>query len=46
MPMGMIKTEESLDERAIVAAAERALSDIAAIREQVSRAIFGQESVV
>jgi MoxR-like ATPase len=42
----MIKTEESLDERAIVAAAERALSDIAAIREQVSRAIFGQESVV
>ncbi|WP_454850216.1 AAA family ATPase [Rhizobium binxianense] len=44
--MGMIKTEESLDERAIVAAAERALSDIAAIREQVSKAIFGQESVV
>lgn len=42
----MIKTEASLDEQAIVAAAERALSDIAAIRAEVSKVIFGQESVV
>jgi len=44
--MGMIKTEASLDQQAIVAAAERALSDIAAIRTEVSKVIFGQESVV
>ncbi|ARM89401.1 MoxR-like ATPase protein [Rhizobium sp. CIAT894] len=42
----MMKTEASLDEKAIVAAAEKALSDIAAIRGQVSKVIFGQESVV
>ncbi|ARQ11155.1 MoxR-like ATPase protein [Rhizobium etli] len=42
----MMKTEASLDEKAIVAAAERALSDIAAIRGEVSKVIFGQESVV
>ena len=42
----MMKTESSLDEKAIVAAAERALSDIAAIRVEVSKVIFGQESVV
>ncbi|MBX4866639.1 MULTISPECIES: AAA family ATPase [Rhizobium] len=44
--MGMMKTEASLDEKAIVAAAEKALSDIAAIRGEVSKVIFGQESVV
>ncbi|MBY4609790.1 MoxR family ATPase [Rhizobium sp. 9T] len=44
--MGMMKTEASLDEKAIVAAAEKALSDIAAIRTEVSKVIFGQESVV
>ncbi|MGO7423657.1 AAA family ATPase [Rhizobium ruizarguesonis] len=44
--MGMMKTEASLDEKAIVAAAERSLSDIAAIRGEVSKVIFGQESVV
>ncbi|WP_326883984.1 MoxR family ATPase [Rhizobium beringeri] len=44
--MGMMKTEASLDEKAIVVAAERALSDIAAIRGEVSKVIFGQESVV
>lgn len=42
----MMKTEASLDEKAIVAAAEKALSDIAAIRTEVSKVIFGQESVV
>ncbi len=42
----MMKTEASLDEKAIVAAAERALSDIAAIRVEVSKVIFGQEGVV
>ncbi|MBX4969342.1 AAA family ATPase [Rhizobium binae] len=44
--MGMMKTKASLDEKAIVAAAEKALSDIAAIRGEVSKVIFGQESVV
>ncbi|PDT16194.1 AAA family ATPase [Rhizobium sp. J15] len=44
--MGIMKTEASLDEKAIVAAAEKALSDIAAIRGEVSKVIFGQESVV
>ncbi|MGO6813927.1 AAA family ATPase [Rhizobium brockwellii] len=44
--MGMMKTEASLDEKAIVAAAEKALFDIAAIRGEVSKVIFGQESVV
>ncbi|CAK08987.1 AAA family ATPase [Rhizobium johnstonii] len=44
--MGMMKTEASLDDKAIVAAAEKALSDIAAIRGEVSKVIFGQESVV
>ncbi|MDF0696753.1 MoxR family ATPase [Rhizobium sp. MC63] len=44
--MGMMKTEASLDEKAIVAAAEKALADIAAIRIEVSKVIFGQESVV
>ena len=45
--MGMIKsTETSLDEQAIIASAEKALSDIANIREEVSKVIFGQESVV
>ncbi len=44
--MGMIKTEAPLDEKAIVAAAEKALADIAAVRAEVSKVIFGQESVV
>ena len=45
--MGMINsTEASLDDKAIIASAERALSDIAGIREQVAKVIFGQEAVV
>ncbi|AYG59800.1 AAA family ATPase [Rhizobium jaguaris] len=45
--MGMIKsTETSLDDQAIIASAEQALSDIASIRTEVSKVIFGQESVV
>ncbi|PKA41227.1 AAA family ATPase [Rhizobium sullae] len=44
--MGMMKTEDSLDEREVIAAAEKALADIALIREEVSKVIFGQESVV
>ncbi len=45
--MGMMKTEEiALDEKAIVAAAESALADIAVIRREVARVIFGQEHVV
>lgn len=44
--MGMMKTEDSLDEKAIIAAAEKALADIAVVREEVSKVIFGQESVV
>ncbi len=45
--MGMIKsTETTLDEPAIIASAEKALGDIAAVRQEVSKVIFGQESVV
>ena len=45
--MGMIKsTETSLDDQAMIASAERALGDIATIRDEVSKVIFGQESVV
>ncbi|WP_431319965.1 AAA family ATPase [Rhizobium sp. YTU87027] len=44
--MGMMKTEAPLDEKAIIAAAEKALADIAAARGEVSKVIFGQESVV
>ena len=44
--MGMMKTEAPLDEKAIVAAAEKALADIASVRSEVSKVIFGQESVV
>ncbi|MBP1852568.1 MoxR-like ATPase [Rhizobium halophytocola] len=35
-----------LDEKSAVDAAERALADIATVRAEVSKAIFGQESVV
>ncbi|AVA22327.1 MoxR-like ATPase protein [Rhizobium sp. NXC24] len=43
----MIKsTETSLDDQAIIASAEQALKDIASIRAEVSKVIFGQESVV
>ena len=45
--MGMMtSTETSLDDQAIIAAAERALADIAAVRKEVAKVIFGQESVV
>ncbi|MGY5807939.1 AAA family ATPase [Rhizobium sp. LEGMi198b] len=45
--MGMIKsTETSLDDQAIIASAEQALKDIASIRAEVSKVIFGQENVV
>ena len=38
--------EAGLDEKTVIAAAERALSDIAAIKQEVGKVIFGQESVV
>ncbi|MGV8938916.1 MAG: AAA family ATPase [Allorhizobium sp.] len=45
--MGMMNTpENTLDEKAVIAAAEKALSDIAAIRQEVAKVIFGQEKVV
>ena len=45
--MGMMNsTETVLDEKAIIASAEKALEDIAAIRAQVAKVIFGQEKVV
>jgi MoxR-like ATPase len=45
--MGVMNpTEAVLDEKAIVAAAERALADIAAVRAEVAKVIFGQERVV
>lgn len=42
----MTSTETPLDEKAMVAAAEQALSDISTIRSEVSKVIFGQEHVV
>lgn len=45
--MGMMKTPDTeLDESAMVASAEAALADIALIRREVSKVIFGQERVV
>lgn len=45
--MGMMKTtEDALDEKAIIAQAEQALADIALIKAEVSKVIFGQEQVV
>ena len=45
--MGLMNsTDTVLDEKAIIAAAEMALSDIAAIRTEVAKVIFGQEKVV
>lgn len=45
--MGMMNsTENVLDDKAVVAAAERALADIAAVRTEVAKVIFGQERVV
>ncbi|OJF96962.1 AAA family ATPase [Pararhizobium antarcticum] len=45
--MGVMKTADTaMDDKAIVAAAEKALSEIAVIRKEVGKVIFGQESVV
>jgi MoxR-like ATPase len=49
--MGMIdnspqSSSDPLDEKTMVADAEKALADIAAVKEAVSEVIFGQESVV
>ncbi|PTM92679.1 AAA family ATPase [Mycoplana dimorpha] len=45
--MGVVKSPETgLDEKAVIAAAERALADIALVRKEVGKVIFGQESVV
>ncbi len=45
--MGLMPTPDAaLDEKAIIAAAEKALADIAAVRLAVSKVIFGQEKVV
>ncbi|MBO3761041.1 MoxR family ATPase [Ciceribacter sp. L1K22] len=45
--MGMNTTPEAvLDEKAAIEAAEHALADIALIRQEVSKVIFGQERVV
>lgn len=45
--MGVIKkTEAVLDEKAIIAAAEKALAEIALVKNEVAKVIFGQESVV
>ena len=44
--MNMSKTASAKDAKAIVAEAEAALADIAAIRKSVGRVIFGQEAVV
>ncbi|THV24662.1 AAA family ATPase [Peteryoungia ipomoeae] len=42
----MPNPDAALDEKAIIAQAEKALHDIAAIRTEVAKVIFGQEKVV
>jgi MoxR-like ATPase len=42
----MKTTDGAVDERAIIAAAEKALGEIALIRREVGKVIFGQENVV
>ncbi len=45
--MGIVEnTDSALDEKAAVAAAESALEDIAAVRQEIGRVIFGQQNVV
>ncbi|HEV7433978.1 MAG TPA: AAA family ATPase, partial [Pseudorhizobium sp.] len=45
--MGLMNsTDTVLDEKAVVAAAESALADVAAVRSEVAKVIFGQERVV
>jgi MoxR-like ATPase len=45
--MGMMPNPDvALDEKAIVMEAEKALADIATIRQEVAKVIFGQEKVV
>jgi len=45
--MGIVENADSaLDEKAAVAAAESALEDIAAVRQEIGRVIFGQQNVV
>src|SRR5690606_13412263 len=43
---GVALKEPALSESEMVAAAERALTDISRVREAVGRVIFGQEAVV
>ena len=45
--MGMMPNPDvALDEKAIVVEAEKALADIATIRQEVAKVIFGQDEVV
>ncbi|MCK9551884.1 MoxR family ATPase [Aquamicrobium sp.] len=44
--MSVIVTESPISEKDMIAQAEKALSDISAVRDGVGRVIFGQESVV
>lgn len=44
--MSAISTEEKPNEREMIAAAEKALDDISAIRKSIGQVIFGQESVI
>ena len=44
--MSVLVKDKSLDEREMIAQAERALADIARIRDGVGRVIFGQHAVV
>jgi MoxR-like ATPase len=45
--MGVMKTTDgAVDDKVIIAAAEKALGEIALIRKEVGKVIFGQESVV
>lgn len=44
--MGVVSVNDQLDEKAIVASAEQALSDIANVCSEIGKVIFGQEAVI
>ncbi|TYK98181.1 MoxR family ATPase, partial [Streptococcus dysgalactiae] len=44
--MSVMVKESPIDEKEMIAAAEKALADISRVRDGVGRVIFGQESVI
>jgi MoxR-like ATPase len=44
--MGVISSTDQLDDKAIIESAQQALSDIANVRSEIAKVIFGQEAVI